>query len=568
MRHSLYIIVLIFGIIEESTATIIERQSTNATDVSENGWVSPPNVRGTSNLLSSCLNTMFLCAWTAYHPNIRPKTSFWKDFSHRVLWLVAAVFAPEVVLFCASEQWWIAKRLQRDVNKYTKAGCDSTPAESEIGNIVKSDLASVPEIVMTDQVLDHFRDENFGQDDVEPWTLEQAFYATCGGIAVKSSSFWHQTSLTFTPAGVVDLAACGLLPVVPEQLVKDKSKADTLAKLFVCVQAGWFLIQSIARLTQHLPLTLLEIHTLAHILCAFCMYCLWIQKPYNVEYPTYLEDQRAIDLAALFALDSGEIKGGEHTYRERKQLTMGDVRRAHTRRPKENIFARMITWIDPPYVEPPAATTLMITHFQLASRAFDRLQNCLNLVSETFNNTSKPPKFYVSPTFGTKLLVPFRNDLFTDTGRISIGRFFTFVAFSAVYGAVHLGAWNSHFPSTVEKWMWRAGGLVMVSTPSFILVSQGLTLGAEAIKAWKRNRNELPKLSAGRGTQALTLFVVALQKGLELILSISWLTSAFLFSVCVYARFFIFAEVFISLRSTAKGTYQTVVWTDFIPHIG
>lgn len=91
---------------------------------------------------------------------------------------------------------------------------------------------------------------------------------------MESSSFWHQPVLTFMPAGVVELAARGLLLNISSKLLKDKSEANILAKLFVCVQANWFYVQSIARLPQRLSLTLLELCTLAHVGCVLVMFYL------------------------------------------------------------------------------------------------------------------------------------------------------------------------------------------------------------------------------------------------------------------------------------------------------
>ena len=46
----------------------------------------------------------------------------------------------------------------------------------------------------------------------------------------------------------------------------DKSKANTLAKALVIIQASWLLIQVIGRLIAKLPVTLLEVNTIAHVL--------------------------------------------------------------------------------------------------------------------------------------------------------------------------------------------------------------------------------------------------------------------------------------------------------------
>lgn len=316
MALSVYITICLLRSIKAFPLHTVGEQSTSPVTAFESGWVSTPNVRGTLDVLISCSITIALCAWTAYHPNVHPNMSKLKHMQRRMCWVLAAIVVPEVNLFCALDQWWTARKLQKEVNKYLKAGKNGLPKTGEKSKGASSNLSSDTDRAISDNAIDRFRDANVDEQSIEPWSLEHAFYATCGGIALESSSFWHQPVLTFTPAGILELAACGLLPNVSRKVIKEKSKANILAKLFVCIQGSWFYVQSIARLAQHLPLTLLEICTLVHVACLLLMYFLWIQKPYGIEYPTYLTDQRAIELAALFAVDNGEVEGGQRLYRE------------------------------------------------------------------------------------------------------------------------------------------------------------------------------------------------------------------------------------------------------------
>lgn len=56
-----------------------------------------------------------------------------------------------------------------------------------------------------------------------------------------------------------------MLPDVPEEDIKDKSKADALAKSMVLLQASWMMLQVIGRLVARLPVTLIEVNTVAHV---------------------------------------------------------------------------------------------------------------------------------------------------------------------------------------------------------------------------------------------------------------------------------------------------------------
>jgi hypothetical protein len=72
-------------------------------------------------------------------------------------------------------------------------------------------------------------------------------------------------------------------------MITDKSKADPIDKSLVCVQAGWLIVQRIARLAAGLPIILLELATLAHCLCALVMYALWWHKPLDITEPVLLD---------------------------------------------------------------------------------------------------------------------------------------------------------------------------------------------------------------------------------------------------------------------------------------
>ncbi|KAL8960938.1 MAG: hypothetical protein Q9183_005380, partial [Haloplaca sp. 2 TL-2023] len=80
-----------------------------------------------------------------------------------------------------------------------------------------------------------------------------------------------------------------VLPYLSEEEIWDKSKANGLAKTIVCIQASWFCIQCIARLGQHLPVSLLELNTFAHAICALLVYVLWWNKPLDVHEPTVID---------------------------------------------------------------------------------------------------------------------------------------------------------------------------------------------------------------------------------------------------------------------------------------
>lgn len=72
-------------------------------------------------------------------------------------------------------------------------------------------------------------------------------------------------------------------PVVTEAAINNQSKSDLFTKAFAVLQCTWLILQSIARTSQGLRLTKLELATLAFTMCAFFMYSFWWYKPFDAQ---------------------------------------------------------------------------------------------------------------------------------------------------------------------------------------------------------------------------------------------------------------------------------------------
>ena len=122
---------------------------------------------------------------------------------------------------------------------------------------------------------------------------------------------------------------------MPEEEFGDKSKAYTVTKGLVCLQAGWFYIQSIVPIVKGLPLTLLEIHALIHIIHTFYVYQLCLAQE---ALQRQCNDQRIFDLASLFALDMGRDNDQScydqsSSYTQIDTIDIGQVRSTNPARP-------------------------------------------------------------------------------------------------------------------------------------------------------------------------------------------------------------------------------------------
>ncbi|KAI6373050.1 hypothetical protein MCOR25_003580 [Pyricularia grisea] len=174
------------------------------------GYVPDPKGRGTPSLLVSCILTLIVCVWSALHLNVPPRTqSTSKSILHNAQWIIAGIYTPELVVFVAWRQWSSARLLQKLITE-TADG--------------KASLS-------------------------ENWIMSHSFFACTGGFAfefdeldlvrdaAQDGESMTAPRLTLTARGVALLAQCRQLPDVSREEIDDKSKANSLAKAMVLLQA-------------------------------------------------------------------------------------------------------------------------------------------------------------------------------------------------------------------------------------------------------------------------------------------------------------------------------------------
>ena len=258
------------------------------TEISSVGWVSDPNGRGTVTLLASCLLTLGLCVWSAMHLNIPPRRMPALQLGLLYLkWSLVGALGPELVVFTAWRQLNSARALRKEVQKSM-----ATQDSEQVGSNWKTGV--------------HTKRS-------QSWTIVHGFYAGMGGFAFEfevdrpsdlAYCLPNLRRLTLTARGVSLLAKCGRLPNTSKEEIEDKSKADHLAKTLICVQAAWLLVQVFARVGQRLPVTLLEVNTLAHVMCIFITYMLWWNKPSMIYEPTHLKGDWVPAMCAYMYMSS------------------------------------------------------------------------------------------------------------------------------------------------------------------------------------------------------------------------------------------------------------------------
>ena len=82
-------------------------------------------------------------------------------------------------------------------------------------------------------------------------------------------------------------------PLITEEEIEDRSKADSLAKVIAVSQTTWFIAQCISRTAQGLITAEIELITLAFAALNGILYFLWWNKPLNVKccVPVFLLDK-------------------------------------------------------------------------------------------------------------------------------------------------------------------------------------------------------------------------------------------------------------------------------------
>ena len=544
-------------------------------------WASDPSGRGTENILYSCFNTLFLCAWTAFHPNVQFVDSKFWALLQRLKWMFIAVVLPEAILFSAWSQWWAAKDLRDEINrlgqqisgptqfptfaKWKRSECVACNPCKKLRDCVNTyedptvrrqkhkDCECLDESRTEDNVPNDTSVESTQDRDVHanlldtpkafaPWTMAQAFFAVSGGVAIDISPFWHRPYITLTPSGIVFLAEIGLLPRLSKQDAQGRSRADAIAKSITCLQASWFFIQGVARVCAGLPLTLLELHTMIHIICALAMYAIWFSKPYGATSPMICSEPAMVNLGALLTL---RCHNGRESNRWscslKDEVSVETVRCFHPDADDEEIFA----------------------HLDAANKA-------IGFLRERSIHLPFSPRFVIPGKEGLEfedkfLVIDVSNMLVRGRFNNGVNKMDTLIArililvFPLLYCGSHLSAWNFHFPTVVEMWMWRGACLIMIGAPPIFLHFQ-IVMNPFGEPKWVEEIDE----DKWGDRSAMDKTRIVLKYGFFII---HWfLAELFVKKFFLFSRLYLLVESLASLRSPANGTYTTVDWTEYIPH--
>ncbi|KAF7975387.1 hypothetical protein HWV62_9597 [Athelia sp. TMB] len=307
------------------------------------------------NIISSCLSTIFICVWVAVHPDVRsPKDGWGAQLTERIMELCGTFLVPEGALGIAVFQYREARKLVKSLEHERLElrerlaatsfnGPNSIPAASD-ASLASQTKRKLSSSYHSDEDTIHYRGEDevsihseeetlihgessfakVGEIDSDgrnlytnnnatkrmkeldrPWTMPHAFFVLADGFYFFDENDEPDGSVSANDA--VRMVRDGMLVPPPLSELKDRSKGDGLSKALAILQTLWFVIQCTARRLEHLPMTQLEIMTLAYSTMTVAIYIFWWHKPLNVTCPIRVPapKEKSSDGPELFKEGSG-----------------------------------------------------------------------------------------------------------------------------------------------------------------------------------------------------------------------------------------------------------------------
>ncbi|KAJ5578006.1 uncharacterized protein N7459_006970 [Penicillium hispanicum] len=278
------------------------------------GWQFNDNSRSSWDILWTCLSTILACTWTALHMNVpkRHQTELYYIFIKGLSW-IGAVLAPEIMCGVAAEELLYARSIVarcnaafRAIESERTASRTLTRNDSEVNKIPESSTqeAAAKELPVkehSDQEIstressaeEPSSHQSSAQGSSGPWRTIHGFCLIMHGLQLQTNDNW---TYPVQPSTVAPLIRAGVIK--PSHLrardIRDRAKADSFAKAFTLLQSFWVTCNIIARRGYNLPITPLEISTVAYVANAAITYAVWWYKPKDMATPItiYLSHNR------------------------------------------------------------------------------------------------------------------------------------------------------------------------------------------------------------------------------------------------------------------------------------
>ena len=343
------------------------------------------------NIVWSCLVTIFSCTWVAVYPNVpcpKKRNSVISFAEHRLPLFICALLVPEYILAWSIRQFLKARRIAK-----------TNESEFKTWSYIV--------IILINSSLDRH------------WSMAHGFFIIMGGFHLFEHSseaasnddrgISQEDDEPLHPLRASDFVQCDgyesfIMPTKVE--IQEKGKSDWLAKSLVLLQTSWFVMQCIARGIEHLPVTHLEIVTLAYAAMNFVIYIFWWNKPLNVNRPTRV-------------FRKSEPGATQHQVRE------------------------------------PVSEAQKLTWKAIGKRSKTIVKYIAGDQDEDFDlsHEDRVPRFWADTTNGEQGVA--------DMIVLGVGVWF---------GAIHCIAWFFLFPTPAELLIWRISSVAITTVPIYIVL--------------------------------------------------------------------------------------------------
>ncbi|KAL1629129.1 hypothetical protein SLS56_005572 [Neofusicoccum ribis] len=535
---------------------IVGAADANST-ITTSSWQAQPQSRGTYGILSTCFVTLALCTWRVVHlnlPGVCPDDDLkWSDWwkanrtvrhklvhlcgGHQLVrqigWLVIGLFAPELIAFAAFKQYWDARAL----NKYMQeVYLPHNKGPSWWPAILRPRASPV---------------DTEDSEGKPVWSMTHSFYAVMGGFTftmregsrVYMPDDRERRSITLRHEAVRFVAKHEptLIPKLTVNAIRDKSKASSFVKIVTLFQAVWFSVQCIVRMAQGLSISLLELTTFAHCICALLIGAFWLQKPLSVQESNPLEMPKSIRqpqwlMAILYTVSSMDKKDSDDdrwrkTAKPQQKTTNPVYQGAHQ---EEKTASQLDLSSSVPDNRPrsssqpspskrstyklnPARTTaksqdILEQHdaqlaaerrfkmrMRLAQKGWEHyifkpLAAANAAAAPTTTTTSilptKPKKPETAETAARHLRRELRDTLVDRVFnfprrrhlRVTLRTHLGITLTGLLYGGLHLLAWDAPFGSRAEQALWRLAGLTIAGSGLLVPMAHVEDIVGEAVR--------------------------------------------------------------------------------------
>jgi len=373
-----------------------------------------------------------------------------------------------------------------------------------------------------------FRDTR--KKDWPVWTITHAFYADMGGFTLRTKPFpgypegWKEFPVDAKQIHyLLTRGHINEFPKISEKYIQDKNKVDDVLRIFTGIQIVWFVFNMAGRRAQNLAITCGEVTTAAFIVCSFGTVLCWWHKPADVSTSVTIEANVSI---AEILCEAGDLAAAPYS-----------------RTPLDFISRKEWSW----------------------SIYWSNWINILRNLGIVFAPQERPVN-------------RFENTYSLELPGKTVWIFF---GVTAVYSSIFVAAWNYSFPTHAELILWRAAAGTMCACLAayWAFTEFGFVWWPYLESKFRGERAEYskdiekhPEPSPGWLKSKLKYAAAcvrnnSVQQDPQLNVPLKAILPIYAVGVFYcHARTYLFIADIIQLRSLPASAYETVNWSDLIPH--